>query len=387
MGLVFIHSFLMKRMTAVAEEIFNALKDNIIEYEQEIERLKQENCCLRSALTETRHDTAGAGVLQAPVCSELSEIQVKMEVATVMSNEPVTQEVSTITSPPSESFKWQEPLQPLSSLPKALLKNNNSGGTNPPSSITIKSEPCNNQAGELNSSQVLDCHAELPGPEQDPSSLQLYFERSDEVLQKAIQNHQNTLVCKICRKSFSTKGSLQRHMVVHQNMAPFRCALCGTRFKSKFHLKEHEKLHTERRAKDQTEEAANSQLSHVEIILPPDSVNVNTNPRSSTKLSLSAQGPGKFPFYCKICDRPFRRQKSMKNHMLLHQGDRNYPCIFCGRRFFKSWHLAEHIRIHTGEKPFGCNKCGKTFVQWNQARSHIMKHHEGDMSLLSKEKP
>lgn len=129
-----------------------------------------------------------------------------------------------------------------------------------------------------------------------------------------------------------------------------------------------------------------SQLSHVEIILQPDSVNVNANSRQSTRLSLSAQGPEKFSLCCKICDRPFKRQKSLKNHMLLHQCDRNYPCIFCGRRFFKSWHLAEHLRIHTGEKPFGCSKCGKAFVQWNQARSHIIKHHEGDMSLLSKEK-
>lgn len=124
----------------------------------------------------------------------------------------------------------------------------------------------------------------------------------------------------------------------------------------------------------------------MEIILQPDSVNVDTNPRTSTKLSLSDQGPGKYPFYCKICDRPFKRHKTMKNHMFLHQGDRNYPCKFCGRRFYKSWHLAEHLRIHTGEKPFGCNKCGKWFVQWNQARSHIIKHHEGDMSLLLKEK-
>ncbi|XP_026076852.1 uncharacterized protein LOC113055092 isoform X4 [Carassius auratus] len=59
MGLGSIRSFLMKRMTAVAEEILNALKDNIIEYEQEIERLKQENYCLRSALTETCHDDRG----------------------------------------------------------------------------------------------------------------------------------------------------------------------------------------------------------------------------------------------------------------------------------------------------------------------------------------
>ncbi|XP_016422086.1 zinc finger and SCAN domain-containing protein 12 [Sinocyclocheilus rhinocerous] len=388
MGLVSIQSFLMKRMTAVAEEIFNALKDNIIEYEQEIERLKQENCCLRSALTETRHDTLQDGVLQGPVGSELSEIRVKMEVATVMSHEPLTHEASTSTSHLSEDFKWQEPHQFLSLLPNVLLKNEDSGGTDPQSSITVKSEQCDNQTGESNSSAVQsssNCHAEIPVPEQGPPSLQVYIETSDEVLQKGVQNHQNTSICKICSKSFSTKGSLQRHMLVHQNMAPFCCVSCGSRFKSKFQLKEHERLHTERRAKNRTEEPVSSRLSHVEMILQPDSVNVNANSRQSTRLSLPAQVPGKFSFRCKICDRPFKRQTNLKNHMLLHQCDRNYPCIFCGRRFFKSWHLAEHLRIHTGEKPFGCSKCGKAFVQWNQARSHIIKHHEGDMSLLSKE--
>lgn len=389
MGLVSIHSFLMKRMTAVAEEIFNALKDNITEYEQEIERLKQENCCLRSALTETHHDTQQDDVLQGPVGSELSEIRVKMEVATVMSHEPLTHEASTTTSHLSEDFEWQEPHQSLSLLPNVLLNNDYSGGTDPQSSITVKSEQCDNQAGESNSSAVQsgsNWHAEIPVPEQDPPPLQGYIEISDEVLQKGVQNHQNASICKICYKSFSTKGSLQRHMLVHQNMAPFCCVSCGSRFKSKFQLKEHERLHTERRAKNRPEEPVSSQLSHVEIILQPDSVNVNANSRQSTRLSLSAQGPEKFSLCCKICDRPFKRQKSLKNHMLLHQCDRNYPCIFCGRRFFKSWHLAEHLRIHTGEKPFGCSKCGKAFVQWNQARSHIIKHHEGDMSLLSKEK-
>ncbi|KAK9966290.1 hypothetical protein ABG768_003410 [Culter alburnus] len=392
MGLASIHSILVKRMAAVAEEIFEAVKDNIIEYEQEIERLKQENCYLKSTLThnrngicaETRHDTQRDGGLQGPLVSELSEIQVKMEVATVMSHEPLRQ-TSTNTYPLSEGFKWQEPSHCLSLL---LSKNEDSGGTGTQSSITVKSELCDNQDDHSYSAvqNGNDCHVELPAPEQDPPSLQLHIESSDEMSQKAIQSHQNTFICKICRKTFSTKGHLQRHSLVHQNETPFCCGSCGSHFKSKFHLKEHERLHTVRRAEDWSEEPLDSQLSHVEIILQPDSVNVDTNPRHSTKLSLSDQGPGKYPFYCKICDRPFKRHKTMKNHMFLHQGDRNYPCKFCGRRFYKSWHLAEHLRIHTGEKPFGCNKCGKWFVQWNQARSHIIKHHEGDMSLLLKEK-
>lgn len=58
MGLESIYSLMIKRMMAVADEIFDSVKDSIIEYEEEIERLKQENCCLRSrkcSCAETRH--------------------------------------------------------------------------------------------------------------------------------------------------------------------------------------------------------------------------------------------------------------------------------------------------------------------------------------------
>jgi len=48
MGLESIYSFMIKRMMAVTDEIFDSVKDSIIEYEKEIERLKQENCSLRS---------------------------------------------------------------------------------------------------------------------------------------------------------------------------------------------------------------------------------------------------------------------------------------------------------------------------------------------------
>lgn len=164
-----------------------------------------------------------------------------------MSHEPLTHEASTTTSHLSEDFEWQEPHQSLSLLPNVLLNNEYSGGTDPQSSITVKSEQCDNQTGESNSSAVQsgsNWHAEIPVPEQDPPPLHGYIEISDEVLQKGVQNHQNASICKICHKSFSTKGSLQRHMLVHQNMAPFCCVSCGSRFKSKFQLKEHERLHT-----------------------------------------------------------------------------------------------------------------------------------------------
>lgn len=385
MGLVSIHSFLLKRMTAVAEEIFDVVKGSITEYEQEIERLKQENCCLRNTLSQSRvcsraeahHDTPmpEGEVTQAPLASDISEIRVKMEVAAVpMSN------ASTSTSPISEEYKWCEPHHYQSNLPNVLLRNEENLGIDTQSSVTVKSEQSDNQDNHSYSAAVevcIDSQTEYPAPQQDPTSFPLYTETSNETRPKAGgQRQQNILFCRFCRRLFRTRGRLQKHLLVHKNdVYLWNSAPSGSRFKSKIHLKPQERLNTERQAETNwTGELAGSQRSH----------HVETNQRNSDKLSSSDQQHGNYPFYCKVCDRPFRRQKSMQNHMLLHQDERNYACQFCGRKFHKSWHLAEHLRIHTGEKPFGCSECGKRFVQWNQARSHIIKHHEGNMSLLTK---
>ncbi|KAK2874001.1 hypothetical protein QQF64_004076 [Cirrhinus molitorella] len=241
MGLESLYSFLIKRMMLVADEIFDTVKDSFTEYEKEIERLKQENCLISRNcscnVTETCHDAKRAGVLQDPVGSELSEIQVKMEVATVMSHDPLTQ-ASIIIAPLSEGVTRQETSQCLSLLPVVMLKNDDSDGTDPQSSIAVKSERCDNESNSSGS----HWNAELPVPEREPSSVQRDLETFEEVLRRRRRKCRNPL-SKICGKSFRKTGRLQNHMLVHQNERPFCCDSCGSRFKKKFNLNEHERIH------------------------------------------------------------------------------------------------------------------------------------------------
>lgn len=161
----------------------------------------------------------------------------------MMCHEPLSQSSSNVSSL-SEEVTGQEPRQCLSLLPEVMLKNED--GSDTQSSITVKSELCDNQASESNSSAVQsgsNCRVELTLTEQDPLSLQLELETFEEALQKARRKHRNAL-CKICGKSFRNNGRLQNHMVVHQNERPFCCGSCGSRFKTKSSLKEHERLHS-----------------------------------------------------------------------------------------------------------------------------------------------
>ena len=50
---------------------------------------------------------------------------------------------------------------------------------------------------------------------------------------------QHQTICEICRRPFSRKDSLERHMRVHTGEEPYKCPLCDRRFKSRSALKYH----------------------------------------------------------------------------------------------------------------------------------------------------
>ncbi|XP_065097944.1 uncharacterized protein [Paramisgurnus dabryanus] len=258
--LVSIHSFLIKRMMAAADEIFDAVKDNIIEYQKEIERLKQENSRLKNTLRFTikprraeasngrtnAQGTGSVGLQQDVLTSELSEINLQMEVATVMSLEP-TSHASTNTSALSEVTKEQVLARCLTHPPELLVKNEGDVSLDVQSSVTDDSTQADNQAGRLSSPEVQhgnisDGHIESPGPEQEPISHQPCQNKSNGEPSKAPPNH--PAICSVCSKSFGNKKCLRMHKVVHQSERPFGCDSCGWSFKLKSHLTEHKRLHT-----------------------------------------------------------------------------------------------------------------------------------------------
>ena len=54
-------------------------------------------------------------------------------------------------------------------------------------------------------------------------------------------------ICEICGSAFVSKCNLRHHMVAHSNDRPFKCVTCGMGFKQKVVLQQHVARHNEDR--------------------------------------------------------------------------------------------------------------------------------------------
>ena len=52
--------------------------------------------------------------------------------------------------------------------------------------------------------------------------------------------------------------------------------------------------------------------------------------------------------------------------------ERKYPCTYCDKKFKRNAHLSNHLRLHTGEKPFVCQACSCAFAQESALRYHLL---------------
>ena len=51
----------------------------------------------------------------------------------------------------------------------------------------------------------------------------------------------------------------------------------------------------------------------------------------------------------------------MKQHQVIHTGEKAFKCDECDRQFSQSASLKQHQFLHTGVKTFKCDECGMEF--------------------------
>ncbi|XP_039569005.1 zinc finger protein 692-like isoform X2 [Passer montanus] len=126
----------------------------------------------------------------------------------------------------------------------------------------------------------------------------------------------------------------QKYQHVHQKT--FTCSepTCGKSFNFKKHLKEHEKLHSDKR-----------------------------------------------DYICEFCARSFRTSSNLIIHRRIHTGEKPLQCEICGFTCRQKASLNWHMRKHDADSfyQFPCDVCGKRFEKRDNVTAHKSKSHPGGL--------
>ncbi|KAG7199544.1 hypothetical protein KM043_014155 [Ampulex compressa] len=199
-----------------------------------------------------------------------------------------------------------------------------------------------------------------------------------------MDNHE----CTTCKKKYSTKKSLLRHQLLHEE-PNFECDICNVKFYRKDKLKAHYDKCSEKNPDqvrkcnicgdsfENNEILREHRAKHVtEGILTEEDLR-DIEPRPEEKKPGEKIGRKRrtdiVGLECTECNKQYTSRKGLLRHIQVHEG-KKYLCDICPKKFYRREHLKIHVAKHNMIKPYKCSRCTKRFIKEEQLTNHLSKH-------------
>lgn len=203
------------------------------------------------------------------------------------------------------------------------------------------------------------------------------------------QNAIDMYQCKFCKKFYSSKKSLRRHVSSLHGEKKYNCNFCERSFGTKDNCDRHiQSQHLDKYGA--TCDICNKQFRHkvyvakhiMTVHMKAEKLKCNICDKwfathktlKNHKDNIHSIHDGGNSFKCEVCNKMFAKLRFLNSHKRRHFNAFEYICNFCGRGFYSKHNLENHINVHTGNRPYPCNECGKSFKQYGVLRTHLLTH-------------
>ncbi|ODM92130.1 putative zinc finger protein [Orchesella cincta] len=185
------------------------------------------------------------------------------------------------------------------------------------------------------------------------------FKRSCNLHVEAIHSTKKSHKCGEFAAFFTGKSYLQRHVkLVHRNIRPYPCLVCGKNCISNAHRTVHMTLHTN------------------ELPFKCDKCGQRYRAQRSLKIHLEHHET-KTEHTCPKCFKLYFNQTDLERHYLTVHVDQNadiLKCVFCQQVLKDRRRMEEHLARHTKERHFCCYICLNTFHTEGCLNQHLKRH-------------
>lgn len=179
--------------------------------------------------------------------------------------------------------------------------------------------------------------------------------------QRKMNLHRNThtkpFVCDTCDFKAGSRKTLNQHMMIHNNVKPFKCPVEGCDYAARQNkcLKEHMTKHTGEK-------------------LRCDQCAFSTHYKAALSNHMLKHDGDAF-YMCSVCGYQTSDRGTFKKHMKRHNKNLNFKCPKCNYRSVSKTTIKHHyVTVHEKRKLFQCDQCTFQTSYRSALKLHLMSH-------------